>query len=124
LNMLQIILAEDHNVVRNGLKALLESTGEFEIVGEATNGIEVLDLLKTIKKVDTVLMDINMPVMDGLSLLKALKQDYPNIRSVILSMLDNEKYLSQAFIDGADGYLLKNVNVNELLFALKHVSSG
>lgn len=122
--MLKILLAEDHNIVRNGLKVLLESTEEFEIVGEATNGSEALELLKSNKQVDLILMDINMPLLDGLSLLKEIKQNYPAIYTIILSMMDNEKYIYQAFISGADGYILKTARPEELIFALKHVSSG
>ncbi len=122
--MLQIIIAEDHIVVRDGLKMLLESTGEFKVVGEASNGAEVLELLKTTKKVDIILSDINMPVMDGITLVKKLKQGHPFVYITILSKLDHEDYIIQAFTNGADGYLLKNANAEELIFALKHVSKG
>lgn len=122
--MLQILLAEDHNIVRNGLKILLESTEEFKIVGEATNGLEALELLKSNQKVDLLLMDINMPLLDGLSLLKETKENYPGIYTVMLTMINDETYIYQAFISGADGYILKNVSSEELIFALKQVSSG
>lgn len=122
--MLQVILAEDHIVVRDGLKALLESTGEFEIIGEASNGAEVLDLLNSNKKVDIILTDINMPIMDGISLIKTLKQNHPLIYIAILSILDHEEYIMQAFTHEADGYLLKNADAEELIFALKYISTG
>jgi DNA-binding NarL/FixJ family response regulator len=122
--MLQIILAEDHVVVRDGLKVLIESKSEFKILGEATNGVEVLEILKSNKKADIVLTDINMPIMDGLSLLRELKKTHPFIYVIILTMLDHEEFIAQAFSDGADGYLLKNASAGELVFALNHVSSG
>ncbi|HUH17951.1 response regulator transcription factor [Albibacterium sp.] len=122
--MLKIILAEDHNIVRNGIRALLESEGGIKVVGEATNGQKVLNIIAKEDHIDLVLADINMPVMDGIELIKNLKANYPKIRLVILSMLDNEKYVAQAFSEGACGYLLKSVSADELIFAIKHVSGG
>jgi len=122
--MLQVILAEDHNIVRNGIRMLLEADKEITITGEATNGREVLEMLSNGTKADIVLADINMPELDGISLIKQLKLQSPDTRVVILSMLDNEKYVSQAFAEGASGYLLKSVSADELLFSLKHVHVG
>lgn len=122
--MLNLMLAEDHNIVRNGIRMLLEADKEISIAGEATNGLEVLDMISGGLKVDIVLADINMPEMDGISLIRELKVISPETRIVMLSMLDNEKYVSQAFSEGAAGYLLKNVSADELVFALKHVNSG
>lgn len=122
--MLKIILAEDHNIVRNGIRSLLESEGGIKVVGEATNGQKVFDIIAKEDHIDLVLADINMPVMDGIELIKNLKANYPKIRLVILSMLDNEKYVAQAFSEGACGYLLKSVSADELIFAIKHVSGG
>lgn len=122
--MTQIILAEDHNIVRNGLKILLEADEEFRIVGEHANGQEVIDALNSGVKADIVLADINMPIMDGITLTTNLKEQFPYIHVVILSMLDNEKYVTQAFTEGAAAYLLKSVSSEELLFALKQVHSG
>lgn len=122
--MLNLMLAEDHNIVRNGIRMLLEADKEISIAGEATNGLEVLSMISEGFKVDIVLADINMPEMDGISLIRELKVISPETRIVMLSMLDNEKYVSQAFSEGAAGYLLKNVSADELVFALKHVNSG
>ncbi|MCX2486628.1 response regulator transcription factor [Pedobacter sp. MR2016-24] len=122
--MLQVILAEDHNIVRNGIRMLLEADKEITITGEATNGREVLEMFAAGTKADIVLADINMPELDGISLIKHLKSQSPDTRVVILSMLDNEKYVSQAFSEGAAGYLLKSVSADELLFSLKHVHIG
>ncbi|KIO77184.1 hypothetical protein TH53_11170 [Pedobacter lusitanus] len=122
--MLSLILAEDHNIVRNGIRMLLEADKEISIAGEATNGKQVLDIISEGLKVDIVLADINMPEMDGISLIKELKLNSPDTQIVMLSMLDNEKYVSQAFSEGASGYLLKNVSSDELIFSLKHVHSG
>ncbi len=122
--MLKVILAEDHNIVRNGIRMLLEADTDISIVAEAVNGREVIDLIAAGISADIVLADINMPELDGIMLIKQLKIVSPDIRVVILSMLDNEKYVSQAFTEGAYGYLLKNVSADELLFSLKHVHTG
>ncbi|RAJ22199.1 response regulator transcription factor [Pedobacter cryoconitis] len=122
--MLSLILAEDHNIVRNGIRMLLEADKEISIAGEATNGLEVLEIISSGVKVDIVLADINMPEMDGIALIKELKIKSPATQIVMLSMLDNEKYVSQAFSEGASGYLLKSVSADELIFSLKHVHAG
>lgn len=122
--MLNLILAEDHNIVRNGISMLLETDKEINIIGEAVNGAEVLDMVDNGLKADIVLADINMPELDGISLIGELKKSSPETKVVILSMLDNEKYVAQAFSEGASGYLLKNVSSDELVFSLKHVNAG
>lgn len=122
--MIKIILAEDHIIVRNGIKLLLEAQPGIQVVGEAANGEEVISLLKSGLLPDIILTDINMPEMDGISLIKEIKENWPNIKTIVLSMLDNEKYVSQAFLEGSYGYLMKNVNEDEMAFALKTVHSG
>ncbi len=122
--MLKILLAEDHNIVRDGIRMVLEADENITIVGETTNGSDVLRLLEKGLDVDMVLADINMPQLDGLSLIKELKIHYPKVLVVILSMHDNEKYISEAFIEGASGYLLKSVSSDELIFTLKHIQAG
>ena len=102
--MLKVILAEDHNIVRNGIRMLLEADKEISIVAEAVNGQEVIDLVTAGLSADIVLADINMPELDGITLIKQMKIVSPDIRVVVLSMLDNEKYVSQAFTEGAYGY--------------------
>jgi len=103
---------------------LLESQGEITVVAEADNGIEVLKYFQDGGQADVVITDINMPEMDGITLITELKIISPNTRIIMLSMLDNEKYIAQAFIEGARGYLLKNISEEELNFALRYVSGG
>jgi len=122
--MLKVILAEDHNIVRNGIRMLLENEPDFEVIGEATNGKEVLELLEGNVEAGLILADINMPIMDGMSMLRAIRVNYPNVKVIFLSMLDNEKYISQAFREGASGYVFKNVSSDELIFSLRQVNSG
>jgi DNA-binding NarL/FixJ family response regulator len=122
--MIQVLLAEDHNIVRNGIKMLLGSDKEIHVAGEATNGREALDFISSHEGIDVILADINMPELDGISLIKEAHLINPDIRVVILSMHDNDKYVSQAFLEGASGYLLKSVSADEMIFSLKHVKSG
>lgn len=122
--MIQVLLAEDHNIVRNGIKMLLGSDKEIHVAGEATNGREALDFIANNEGIDVILADINMPELDGISLIKEAQNLKPNIRVVILSMHDNDKYVSQAFLEGASGYLLKSVSADEMIFSLKHVKAG
>lgn len=121
--MLKIILAEDHVIVRNGIKLLLEYQSLVEVIGETSSGQGVLDLIDSGIVPDIVLTDINMPDLDGIGLIKALKTKYPEVKVIVLSMIDSEKYVAQAFLEGSHGYLLKNVNEDELMFALKTVSN-
>ncbi|MGN7204514.1 response regulator [Pedobacter sp. SAFR-022] len=122
--MIQVLLAEDHNIVRNGIKMLLGSDKEIHVAGEATNGKEALDFISGNEGIDVILADINMPELDGISLIKEAHNLKPDIKVVILSMHDNDKYVSQAFQEGASGYLLKSVSADEMIFSLKHVKAG
>jgi DNA-binding NarL/FixJ family response regulator len=122
--MIQVLLAEDHNIVRNGIKMLLGSDKEIHVAGEATNGKEALDFISNNEGIDVILADINMPELDGISLIKEAHNLKPDIKVVILSMHDNDKYVSQAFQEGASGYLLKSVSADEMIFSLKHVKAG
>jgi len=105
--MINIILAEDHNIVREGIKILLESDSNICIVGEATSGIEVLQLLKEGIKADIILADLEMPGMDGFTLIRELGINYPNIPLITLTMVTDEERVNQAIASGAKGYLLK-----------------
>lgn len=122
--MIRIILAEDHQVVRNGIKSLLEKEEDLQVIGEAENGQEVIAYLEGGAKVDIILADINMPEMDGLQLAAKLSDSYPVVKIIILSMMDNENYVIEAFETGVNGYLLKNVDSEEMMFAIRHVDRG
>ena len=124
MNTVKILLVEDHMVVRNGIKLLLESQGEFTVIGEASDGAEALSILANGLAPDIVLTDINMEHMDGMELLKIISQKYPLVKVVILSMLNQIHYVVEGFEHGLSGYLFKNIGYNELLFGLKHVAEG
>lgn len=122
--MIKIILAEDHQVVRNGIKLLLDSQDDLQVVGEADNGEEVLALLKSGLQAHLVLTDIHMDGMDGLALIARLSEEFSQIRVVVLSMFNNSQHVFKAFQNGAHGYLVKNIGYGELLYALQHVHKG
>lgn len=122
--MIKIILAEDHLVVRNGIKLLLDTQDNISVIGEADNGAQVLNLIQSGKIPDIVLTDINMDDINGIELLNRLNQDYPSIRTIILSMLNTSPYVLEAFGKGAKGYLVKNVSYEELLFSINHIAKG
>ena len=122
--MIKVLLAEDHNIVRNGIRMLLETDQEIHIVAEATNGKDVLKYIAQGEAIDIVLADINMPEMDGITLIQELRSLSSTTKVVILSMHDKEKYVMQAFSKGAAGYLLKSVSAEELIFGIKHIYSG
>jgi DNA-binding NarL/FixJ family response regulator len=120
--MIKIFLADDHNIVRNGIKSLLDKETDMEIVGEATDGKQVLDVLSSVTPLpDVVITDVNMPVMNGMELTAKISELYPKVKIVVLSMLDHERYIVQAFKAGASGYVLKNVSADELTFSIRHV---
>ena len=122
--MINILLVEDHNIVRSGIKMLLETEADFNIIGEAINGLDALALVKELDTIDIILTDINMEGIDGITLIKEVKQLNPAIAVVVLSMHDNEKYVMQSFAEEASGYILKSVSSNELIFALRFIASG
>lgn len=120
---INILLAEDHGIVREGLRLLLHDEEEVNVVAEAANGKEALELLKK-KHVNVILMDMNMPEMNGLECTKAVKEKFPEVNVLILSMYDHENYLLDVLDAGADGYLLKSSSKDELLFAINKVANG
>ncbi|RZM21493.1 MAG: response regulator transcription factor [Pedobacter sp.] len=122
--MLNVLLAEDHNIVRNGVKMLLETDRSIDVVGEAVNGLEALETVKSGKKIDVVLADINMPELDGMSLIAEINKISPETKVIILSMHSSDEYVAEAFLKGAAGYLIKNISADELVFAIKHVCAG
>ncbi len=122
--MINIMLVEDHLVVRNGIKLLLDTQESMRVVAEVLNGEEALAWLEHGTNPDMVITDINMPNMDGIKLVETLSLQYPSIKVIILSMLNNSQNLIQAFNKGAKGYLVKNVGYEELLFCVNHVAQG
>ena len=121
--MSRVFLVDDHTIVRDGLRALLAHEPSIEVVGEAANGQELLGLLPT-TPTDVVLLDANMPVLDGLATTQRLRAEYPQVRVLILSMLAHERYIGQLFDAGASGYVLKSAEKAEILVAIQTVIAG
>jgi DNA-binding NarL/FixJ family response regulator len=119
----RIILADDHQLFRNGLKMLLETMPEFEIAGEASNGIEFLDLLKD-SNADIALMDINMPEMDGVEATRKGMKACPTLSVIALSMYGEEEYYYKMVDAGAKGFLLKDSGITEVREAILTVRKG
>ncbi|MFD2599626.1 response regulator [Sphingobacterium corticis] len=122
--MIKIILAEDHLVVRNGIKLLLDTQEDLEVVGEANNGEEVMRLVEEGGEANLVITDLTMEGIGGMELIKRLKENHPDVKVIILSMLAEIEYLIEAFDLGVDGYLVKNSAYEELSFAIQQVSKG
>jgi DNA-binding NarL/FixJ family response regulator len=120
---LRIVLADDHALVRAGFRALLQSLDGIEVVAEAENGAQALELIER-HLPDLVLMDIAMPGLNGLEAAARAARSAPEVKIIILSMHANEEYVLQSLKAGAKGYLLKDAGLAELQLALESVSSG
>jgi two-component system, NarL family, response regulator DegU len=123
MERINIVLADDHILVRKGIKAMLESESEINVVGEAGSGSEALETARALKP-DILVLDIRMPEMTGIEAAAKLKQYSPDTKAVILSMHDSEEYVLQALDAGAYGYLLKDTDKNEFVKALKQIHGG
>jgi DNA-binding NarL/FixJ family response regulator len=121
--MIKIVLADDHNIVRKGLRALLSGESEFEVIGEASNGLETLEVAERLQP-DILILDLMMPGMNGLEVTSRLTKICPRIRIVILSMHCNEAYIYEALRSGAKAYILKDNTADELITAVRHVRDG
>ena len=123
MKKITITIVDDHALFRNGLKILLDTNPEFKVIGEAINGKEFLDNLDN-NMPDIVLMDINMPVMDGIEATQLANEKYPDIKIVALSMFGEEEYYYKMINAGVKGFLLKNSEINEVIEAIKQVNIG
>jgi DNA-binding NarL/FixJ family response regulator len=123
MSAVRILLADDHRLLRAGIKSLLESTGAFEVIAEAENGREAVRLAKALKP-DVAMLDIAMPELNGLDAARRLAAECPEVRVLILSMHADEGYVREAMQGGAAGYVLKDADVEELEFAIRAVMRG
>ncbi|MGI4742647.1 MAG: response regulator [Janthinobacterium lividum] len=121
--MIRVFIVDDHVLIRDGLRTLLAADPKFEIVGEASNGLALLDQLPTVAA-DVVLLDLNMPVLDGLATTHRLREEHPHVRILLLSMMTHEHTIGEALAAGAHGYVLKNADKHEIITALQVVISG
>jgi DNA-binding NarL/FixJ family response regulator len=119
----RILIADDHDVVRSGLRVLLHSFQDFSVIGEAANGEEAVRLASE-RNPDVILMDISMPLMDGIEATERILQQQPDARVVILSVHEDEEYVQQILKAGARGYVLKNAGRKEIAQAVRSALSG
>ena len=123
MKTVKILLVDDHEMIRVGIRAYLETEEKYEIVGEASNGLEALEKIKN-NKIDLVIMDINMDDMDGVSCTQELTKLYPDAKVLALTMLSKNLYIKQMMNAGAAGYLLKNSGESELKKAIDIIAGG
>ena len=123
ISPIRILIADDHAIVRDGLRLILETEPDFDIVAEACNGQEACDL-SSIHQPHVVLMDLRMPVMDGISALKKLHQEQPVIAVVILTTYNEDDLMRQGLQQGARGYLLKDTDRNTLIKTIRSAANG
>ena len=123
MKRIRVLLADDHTLIRAGIRALLERAEEIEVVGEAGDGYEVLELTRR-HKPDLVLLDIAMPKLSGFEVLERIRIEFPSLRVIILSVHDTEEYARKALRAGAAGYLPKRAASSELELAVKQVARG
>lgn len=121
--MIQLLLVDDQSIIREGIRSLLEAKPDLTIVGEAENGQMAVDLALSLKP-DVVLMDVRMPIMDGVAATRILQERAPDIKVLVLTTFDDDEYVTQAIRCGAKGYLLKDTPSTELADAIRAVHKG
>jgi len=123
LKPVEIVIADDHTIVRQGLKKLLEEEDGFKITGEAMNGLEAVQKVQMLKP-DVIIMDIAMPVLNGIEAARQIKQSAVKTKVIILSMHDHTRYIRELLSIGVSGYLLKNAVSNDIIKAIKAAVRG
>ena len=121
--MIKILIADDHLIIRQGLRLILETENDFDLVGEASDGAEALSLCKKLKP-DVVLMDLRMPIMDGLTAIEKLRVEQPEIAVVILTTFNEDELMFRGLQAGAHGYLLKDTDRNTLFNTIRAAARG
>jgi DNA-binding NarL/FixJ family response regulator len=119
----KIVIAEDHTILREGLRLLLLSNPDFEVVGEARDGLEAIRMVDTCKP-DLILMDLSMPRMNGVGAIQEIKKQSPATKILVLTVHKTEEHILTALKTGADGYILKDATHSELMLALENIFSG
>jgi len=119
----KVVIVEDHKLFREGLKSLLSDKDDLVVVGEAGDGIEAIRAVKKCRP-DLLLLDLSMPKMNGISVMKEIKSQFPEIKIMALTIHESDQYVLEAFEAGADGYCLKDAGRNELMVAVDSVVQG
>lgn len=123
MSQIRVLIADDHRIVRQGLRHVCERTGGFAVVGEAQNGQEAVEMAQELRP-DVILMDVNMPVLDGVQATRRVVAAEPSMRVIILTMYRQDRYVFEAIKAGARGYLLKDVDEEDLVAAIRAVCRG
>ncbi|KAB1067166.1 response regulator transcription factor [Tamlana haliotis] len=123
MDVINVVLADDHVLVRDGIRALLEDQSGVKVIAEASNGKEALEIIAE-NKPHVLIVDIRMPEMNGIEVVGEINKRYSDVRTLVLSMHDSEEYVLKAIQAGADGYLLKGASKEEFLKALNNVAAG
>jgi DNA-binding NarL/FixJ family response regulator len=118
-----ILLADDHSILREGLRSLLSNTPDLEIIGEAEDGKDTIEKARQLQP-QLVLMDLSMPVINGTDAIRVIKQRSPEIKIIVLTVHKSEEYVRATLDAGADGYVLKDDTSNDLLTSIKNVQKG
>ncbi|MDD5203926.1 MAG: response regulator transcription factor [Desulfobacterales bacterium] len=119
----KIVIAEDHKILREGLKSLLRTIDDLEIVGEAADGLEAIRCVENFHP-ELLLLDLSMPKMNGISVIRDIKSRFPETKILVLTIHESEDYILESFHSGLDGYCLKDANYSELLIAIRSVLEG
>ncbi|MGB8699460.1 MAG: response regulator transcription factor [Thermosynechococcaceae cyanobacterium] len=121
--MIRLLLADDQGIIREGLRSLLDAKPDLTVIGEAENGQMAVDLALALQP-DVVLMDVRMPIMDGVAATRTLSEQAPGVKVIVLTTFDDDEYVAQALRCGAKGYLLKDTPSTELADAIRAVQKG
>lgn len=122
--MINVILVDDQKIIREGIKMILSLDDEVNVIEEAENGCHLLEILDNGILPDVILMDVRMPVMDGVKATKIIKEKYTNIKVIILTTFNEDEYIFDGIRNGADGYILKDAGSDEIIKAIKTAYNG
>ena len=122
MEKIKLVIADDHNLFRKGMTAMLNQIGDFELIGEAANGKELLDLLARVTP-DIALLDLQMPVMDGVETTEHIQSQFPHVKVIIVSMHEEDRFIIHLLEKGVNGYLLKDSEPGEVENAIRRVMS-
>jgi two-component system response regulator NreC len=123
MNKIRVLLADDHTILRDGIRALLDDQADIEVIGEAQDGQATVKMTAQLQP-DVVVMDIAMPLLNGLEATRQIQRDFPQVKVLILTMHENEEYIRQVLAAGALGYVLKDAAARDLLSAIRAVYQG
>lgn len=123
MKVVKVVLADDHGIVRNGIKSTLNDVKTIKVIGEASNGVEAIEMVKKLQP-DVLVIDITMPEMNGIEAVAVITKKYPSVKCLILSMHDREEYIFKSIEAGALGYLLKDTGKEEFVQAIHAVARG